>query len=105
MPALRGGEIGCCAMPTQGGICERAKPAGQSPAGRATRVVSGLVLVVADVHPDVAPAERRHGRLPHIALVIRVVARLIDIRKGDAEDRGMEAMVPPDKPLAASVVA
>src|SRR5215510_8193171 len=77
----------------------RAKPAGErGPAGRAT-VTSRSVFVVADVHPDVAPAARGHGRLPHIAFVVRVVARLIDVRNGEAEDRGAEAMVAPDMAL------
>src|SRR5215471_18912053 len=63
-----------------------------------------VVGVVADVHPDVTPAERRHRLLPHIALVIRVVARVIDMWDGE-EDRRMEAMMPPDKALAAERIA
>src|SRR5262245_16293202 len=79
-------------------------PPGGGPGGLRDGVASRSVVVVADVHPDVAPPERGHGRLPHVALVIRVVARLIDMRDGDAEDRGVEAMVPPDMALGAAVV-
>src|SRR5215813_6369369 len=102
MPALRGSKIGRCVVRRQGVRLQRAKPAGR-PGGSHDFVGVWLVLVVADIHPDVAPAERRHGRLPHIALVVRVVARLIEIRKGEVEDRGMEAMMPPDMALATAV--
>src|SRR5215467_14612797 len=82
----------------------------QDPPGQARRVLDELqrqlsiVGVVADVHPDVAPAERRHRLLPHIALVIRVVARVIDVWDGE-EDRRVKAMMPPDKALAAERIA
>ncbi len=81
------------------------------PAGRARRVArpSGPwgLLVEADIHPHVAQAVRRHRLLPHVALVIGVVVRLVDVRKAEVDDRPAEAMVPPgvslDVPHAAAV--
>ena len=58
-------------------------------------IVEVVDAVVADVHPHVAPAVRRHRRLPRVALVVGVVARLIDVREAEVEDRPAEAMMMP----------
>src|SRR5207249_334681 len=53
------------------------------------------VVVKADIHPHVAPAVRRHCRLPHVAFVVGVVAGLINIREAEVDGRPAEAMMAP----------
>src|SRR5262249_12729698 len=76
-------------------VAGKARPAGRGPAGRATWAGCEELLGEADVHPHVAPAVWRHGLLPHVALVVGVVVRLVDVRQAEVDDRPAEAMVTP----------
>src|SRR5262245_61381977 len=98
MPSPCGGEIGCRVLSTQ----VAARGTRKDPPGRARRVARlwqrGLVadvVVEAHVHPHVAPAIGRHRLLPDVALVVSVVARLVDIRETEVDDRPAESMMTP----------
>src|SRR5262245_41602388 len=98
MPAPCGGEIGHSGVSMQV-VSDQASRGTQDPPGEpgGSRDFgrSEGSLVEADVHPHVAPAVRCHRRLPHVALVIGVVVRLVDVRQAEVDDRSAEAMVPP----------